>query len=148
MQAEIRDCSPQDAIHLEAWVEGSRVATARVADTTLADLHIHAGVSRAELLQQMREMLEQYVTDRHRLIEIGPIREDPPGSLKFQAPYCSIERGEATAGVVRYDVSTSVTRPEDISPFIRNKMRTEVHRRLVPKGSAAEELIDLISGVA
>ena len=148
MQTEIRDCSPQNAIHLEAWVEGNLVATARVADTTLADLRTYAGVSRAELVQQMRELLEQYVTDRRRLIEIGPIEEDPPGSLKFQAPYRSIERGEATAGIVHYDVSTGATRPEDISPFIRNTMRTGVHRQLVPKGSAAEELIDLISGVA
>ncbi len=87
MPTEIRDHSPQNAIHLEAWVEGDRVATARVADTTLADLHTYTRISRAELLQQMREMLEQYVTDRHRMIAIGAIEEDPPGSLKFQAPY-------------------------------------------------------------
>ncbi len=148
MPTEIRDHSPQNAIHLEAWMEGDRVATARVDDTTLADLHTYTGISRAELLQQMREMLEQYVTDRHRMIELGPIKEDPPGSLKFQASYRSIEQGEATAGIVHYNVSTSVTHPKDISPFIRNKMRTEVHRHLVPRGSAAEELIDLISGVA
>lgn len=141
----IKDLSPSGEVNLEAWVEGRLVARARVDVDALNDLYGHNGTTRENVLSEMRQLLSDYVWTRLRTIVIDSLQEEPAASLRFQAKFRSVESGEASAGVVIYDVTAGTTRPDSLSPFVRNKMRTEVHKRLVPKGGVAAKLIDLVS---
>jgi hypothetical protein len=138
---EIRErTAPDGGVVLELVVEGSLLARATASSTALDDLRTELGYDRAAVVADLRRSLRGVFKTEKQFVEISDMKEGPP--LRFAARFTYRLKDEIATGMVWYDVNSSTTGPDDLSPVVRNEMRFEVLRRLTREGSNARALVD------
>src|SRR5512144_2473882 len=78
-----------------------------------------------------------------QFVEISDVKEYPDCPLRLTGRFTHKLRGGISTGIVWYDVSSSTTGPDDVSPVVRNEMRFAVLRKLTGEGTVARALVDL-----
>lgn len=131
---------------MELIVEGSVVARATVSGPIFAAIFASLGFDRAQVIAGVRGTLSQVLRTQGQFVNISDIAENPNRPLYFNGRYNYRLGEEVSTGLVWYNVTASETGPENVPAVVRNKMRTEVHRRLTTAGSVARSLVDLNSG--
>lgn len=141
---EIRElASETGGVRLALLVEGAVVATASASGEILHDMQAMLGLTRDAVVTNLRDALLDVLRTQDQLVQIDSIVEEQGRALRFIGRYTHRLRNELQAGIVWYDVNTSMTGPEDVPAVVRNKMRFEVHRRLTGDSGAARALVDL-----
>jgi hypothetical protein len=141
---EIRDLPMADGgLDLELWVEGSRVARARVSAEVLRKIEETLGTSREEVKVDLKQRLQDVIKIQGQFVELSEPIESPEDSLRFVSRFVWRLHDELSTGIVWYDVTESATGPESLSIVVRNKMRYEVHRKLTEPDGAARALVEL-----
>lgn len=135
--------SPDGGVRMGIFVEGRMHATATAGADELAQLEAQLGVGRDQVVEDLKASLESYVRDEFERVSISDIHADPNRPLRYSARSRMLTGTEFVEGLVWYDVGTSMTGPDDLSPVVRNKMRSEVHRTLTREQGTARALVDL-----
>jgi hypothetical protein len=125
---------------LELVVEGSILAHATASLTVLDDLRTELGCERDAVIAELRKSLRDVFKTQKQFVEISDMKEGPP--LRFAARFTYRLKDEISTGTVWYDVNSSTTGPDELSPVVRNEMRFEVLRRLTSEGTIARALVD------
>jgi hypothetical protein len=125
---------------LELVVEGSVLARATASSAVLDDLRTELGYDRNAVIAELRRSLRDVFKTQKQFVEISDMKEDPP--LRFTARFTYRLKDEISTGRVWYDVNSSTTGPDDLSPVVRNEMRFEVLRRLTREGTIARALVE------
>lgn len=144
MAVEIRDESTGGDVVLALYVEGARTAVARAEADVLEQMQVELGRTPVNVAAELRVALERLHANELEKVEIGDLKEKPPGSRRFVAAYTYRDRREVTEGVIWYDVGAGTTGPETVPALVRNKLRYAVHEQLVKGNAAAEELLKAV----
>lgn len=140
---EIREI-PGDDLVLVLVAEGQEAGRATVRGDVLEDMKTTLGSSRDQVAARLRDTLLDLHEGRLEKVRIEQVVEQPEGSLRFIGRYTSRDYRTVTHGVVWYDVTKSETGPSDASFLVRNKMRFEVHKKLVgddPQAGALQKVL-------
>lgn len=136
----IVDESTADDLRLVLQVEGEPLATAGAASDVVVQMQAQLGLSREEILSELRGALESLRRNELEKIIIDRIREEPAGSRRYVASYVFRDFRNITEGIVWYDLPNGTTGPEDVPVLVRNKLRYEVHTKLTAGDPGAEAL--------
>jgi hypothetical protein len=140
----IQDESRDGDLSLALVVEGQRTATARASADVLAQLGSQLGVTRAEVERDLRSALERLHANELEKVTVSRLREAPAESRRFVASFLHRDFRDVIEGVVWYTIPDGRTGPDDAPPLVRNKLRYEVHTRLVGENKAAGDLLKAV----
>ncbi len=142
--ATIEDVSHDGDLVLTLVVEGQRTATARTSADVLAQMQAQLGVDRAEVEADLRAALERLHGNELEKVTIGRLREDAARGRCFVASFVYRDFRDVLEGVVWYSMADGRTGPEDVPVLVRNKLRYEVHTKLVGENQAASDLLKAV----
>lgn len=140
----IQDESHDGDVVLALLTEGRRVATARASRDVLAQMEGQLSVERAEVERDLRAALESLHANELAKVTISRLREDAAGSRRFVASFVYRDFRNVAEGVVWYSMRDGRTGPDDTPALVRNKLRYEVHTKLVGENQAATELLKAV----
>ncbi|MGH7438192.1 MAG: hypothetical protein ACRENE_21110 [Polyangiaceae bacterium] len=137
----IQDESHDGDLVLALMVEGQRTATATASADVLEQMEHQLGTTPAEVGQDLRGALERLHANALDKVEISRLREEPGGSRRFIASFVYRDFRDVVEGVVWYSMPDGRTGPDAVPALVRNKLRYEVHTRLVGESKAASDLL-------
>jgi len=140
----IQDESRDGDLVLVHLVEGQRVATARASGATLEQMAAQLGAQRADVERELRSALERLHANELERVTISRMREEPAGSGKFVASFVFRDFRDVSEAMVWYSVPDGTTGPDDVPVLVRNKLRYEVHSRLVGENQAAQDFLKVV----
>jgi hypothetical protein len=141
---DIRSESTEDKLVLSLYVEDHKVASASADKKILEEMKQVLGMSTETVRGELEKSLRDYLAQQLRKVTIEDLKPDPETRLLFWARYTFRDHAEIHTGLVWYSVTTSETGPPEVPDYVRNAMRTAVHRHLVTPGSIADQLIDIV----
>jgi hypothetical protein len=128
---EIREVpDPNGALVFQLLVENQVSGAASASTEVLNDMHTMLGMQRSDVASILRRALREHAMHELKKMKLGEIRQLPEHDLRFSASYVYRDFDDVQVGAVWYDVPTSRTGPDTVPAVVKNRLRTEVHKRL------------------
>lgn len=144
VEYQIQDISRNDeGLTLALVVEGERLGTAHVNAHVLADMDVQLQMSRDNVRAVLQDALVRSLKGQLAKVEVTPPIAMPKDGLRYVSRYVYRDFTTIHAGVVWYDVPSSVTGPDGLAAVVRNKMRFEVHRLLAASSPNTLDILNL-----